>query len=793
MSRRSNVMTFPLVPSQAILDAVGEEINDLCGVWITRLTEPALLGATSLKVETTVALTPSGFFLIEGRRHSFNAVDPVTLSISPALYSNYRAMTPVVCLTRILPGMDAAKNQLFIDTAEGEFLDAIGRNYRVDRPDGVGDVVFREIIKATAFLPRSTLYALETVLDAFVGAGLYEIFEDRVNHPKKVFLTINDDVSAVAFKSYLTNQEELAPFDGGHDSVEPSSPPLGDSYDAVVSVRLAPHEVSFVAGSLPTTQGWSWAGSVSEGVMSSIEASGALLIEDVDVESAVYARPVRAAKASGFVVDARVELASATPGGSTLEQRTCAFVEICDGSRQILIGMDDDNVYTLNGSTGAADLTIPRNGVTERDLRVVKRSRIGLTDGEAEIDSYVEIFINGVLRGGTPYSFFATSAVHRVRFGTSATSTSETRWLSLTASFDDASNLWNLQGLLGEALDAQTLSITNATPLTASMDGKGLVVAGAVAAHARANGQYVIDNVDSTTDARLVGITHLSGACEAPDAFSISVDNYELFSAEDAGVQASVATGSGASALSWTARLGCAGGSAITVALVNPGANNAQIDVSVTGLALTVNPATNNVGTIVSTAADIAAAVNANAQASALLTVTLGGAGTGLVTALPATNLAGGEDGKILAVMSGANAGARVNIATLLSDREVLVGTYSAPASFVESADVQWRKDPNFLGSEVDLRVEIAAAGEVQTTPDYLLLLASGLPTLDAAVALFETTYIVHKSAEALYDVSVVDVVGRAPLYLFDRLAFLQAVLEDVLPKGTTLVLGENS
>lgn len=97
--------------------------------------------------------------------------------------------------------------------------------------------------------------------------------------------------------------------------------------------------------------------------------------------------------------------------------------------------------------------------------------------------------------------------------------------------------------------------------------------------------------------------------------------------------------------LTFTAKIGGAGGNAITVRLVDPAGNNQALAVTVSELAISVSLATGSGGAITSTAAQVAAAINADATAKMLISavVKTGDAGTGVVTALAATNLAGGD------------------------------------------------------------------------------------------------------------------------------------------------------
>ena len=98
--------------------------------------------------------------------------------------------------------------------------------------------------------------------------------------------------------------------------------------------------------------------------------------------------------------------------------------------------------------------------------------------------------------------------------------------------------------------------------------------------------------------------------------------------------------------LVFTAVTAGASGNSTTVRLLDPEANDATLSVTVAGAAITVHLATNGSGTITSTAALVKAAIDAKAEAAALVTVANKAAndGTGVVTALAATALTGGLD-----------------------------------------------------------------------------------------------------------------------------------------------------
>lgn len=103
-------------------------------------------------------------------------------------------------------------------------------------------------------------------------------------------------------------------------------------------------------------------------------------------------------------------------------------------------------------------------------------------------------------------------------------------------------------------------------------------------------------------------------------------------------------------ALTFTAVAYGASGNSITIAYVDPEANDAALSVVVASKAITVNLATDSGGVITSTAADVLAAIEASANASDLVTVEIdagdsgtGDDGSGVVTALAAAPMTGGE------------------------------------------------------------------------------------------------------------------------------------------------------
>lgn len=96
--------------------------------------------------------------------------------------------------------------------------------------------------------------------------------------------------------------------------------------------------------------------------------------------------------------------------------------------------------------------------------------------------------------------------------------------------------------------------------------------------------------------------------------------------------------------LTYTAVVFGEDGNDITVTHVDPSANNATLDVTVSGTDITVSLATDGGGLITSTAAQVKAAVNADPEASLLVLCEDENAGAGVVNAVVQTPLTGGVD-----------------------------------------------------------------------------------------------------------------------------------------------------
>lgn len=174
----------------------------------------------SLPVESALDWADSGKVGVEGMVYHYasrtnTSLDEITFLAGgesvAGLNRRHTVEATVVNLNRELSGLDLVRRALLVNFAEGEDLNALGRNLGVNRLAFVADDdAFRDIVKAVAYNPKGTILGLQLALDALVGEGNYEIYEDLINFPNKIFIRLPGGVLITAVsdgKLFLQNCE----------------------------------------------------------------------------------------------------------------------------------------------------------------------------------------------------------------------------------------------------------------------------------------------------------------------------------------------------------------------------------------------------------------------------------------------------------------------------------------------------------------------------------------------------------------------------------------------------------
>jgi hypothetical protein len=121
-----------------------------------------------------VAITSSGLpsgFVIDGFRDG---------ALTTAGAGQYHApLAQVVEYTRDYSSLDKFRRGFFLNTSTGTDLDDLGNNLGVPRPNElVSDSAYRQVIAALAYKPKGTVQTIENFLNAVLGVGGWEYFED---------------------------------------------------------------------------------------------------------------------------------------------------------------------------------------------------------------------------------------------------------------------------------------------------------------------------------------------------------------------------------------------------------------------------------------------------------------------------------------------------------------------------------------------------------------------------------------------------------------------------------------
>lgn len=135
---------------------------------------------TTIEVETTLDFDASGRLVIDGVVYSYTSKTPTSFIgltyddgtglIKDGVSKVHKSVTTVVDYTQSRSAVDRYRRGFLIDYAEGEDLSILGANLGVPRPpELVEDALYRKLIKAVAYAPRGTVFAMEQVLDALLG------------------------------------------------------------------------------------------------------------------------------------------------------------------------------------------------------------------------------------------------------------------------------------------------------------------------------------------------------------------------------------------------------------------------------------------------------------------------------------------------------------------------------------------------------------------------------------------------------------------------------------------------
>lgn len=416
---------------EAITGAIGEADNEIGGYTLTRLTADVSAGATALPVETTVDWPDSGKLALDGIVYHYTAKTLTEFSGIYYLSSGnvvtgtaiaHKIDAPVADINRMRNALERLRRSFLVDYAEETDLAEVGQNLGVPKlPIFETDDQYRAVIKAVAYSPRGTIYGIEMALEAFLGTGNWEIYEDLIKYPNIVFIILD----ATAFlktifegKGFMNN-EAYAELSGSQDTITLPNEPI-----SIESIRLAdlgelfdfrdeiPSDITYPYYPEATPDiAFDYQGSISEGTGVSLSPGEYTQFAITGGLGTVYYRMqdihgARILPESEVVISCLAKIPSTDLTAGKLEQFSIA---IFDGRYRISAGLDNDLSFGLfdteAGGFLGATVTLIVGDVYEI---VIKKYGT----------RYVELWVDGQFISRVDYSSFAEATTdHKIEFG----------------------------------------------------------------------------------------------------------------------------------------------------------------------------------------------------------------------------------------------------------------------------------------------------------------------------------------------------------------------------------------
>lgn len=547
---RSSINTDFLGIIEALSGIIGEEDNDLGGFISSRLMETITLGTAIFPIESALNWKQTnGKIVIDGILYYYthiigNSLYNITYKRNGNIVSGagklHNKYSEVVYFNRDLTAIDKLRNSMLVDYAEGEDLKTLARNIGVDYIPLFGnDNKFREIIKNIAYNPRGTIYGIKLALDAILGSGNYELYEDLIKRPNEIFIKIVDDLLLSEDnigKTYLSNIF-YGVTSGSSNTIELEYAPLkvncvklkdlNEFFDFKTNIPSINTYEYYPNNGLDNA--FNYEGSLSETSVSNngryttfnIVSSGTAYYSMLDYMGA------RIEKNS--IVD--IESVINIPGTSILESGKLYQISfsIMDRNRKINIGVDSDYRIGLfekeiNGFIGQ---TYQLSTNTFYSVRIIKYK-----------NSYIELYINNSLIAKILYSEFLTSNFNsKISFGTQGTPSSgvsfHIKHLSICIyNFNDYWGSYYVNTGSTDAAFPSAFTVSGSHTFSIYDTGKNIKIINADSENSYGgnnNGEYLISSVLSPISVSLSGINRKDGNIEViNDEYAIITSDFKF-------------------------------------------------------------------------------------------------------------------------------------------------------------------------------------------------------------------------------------------------------------------------
>lgn len=505
---------------------------------------------TSLAVETTLGWPDSGKLVVEGVVYEYASRTDYPPSFDElthtqgngsviGLKKDHTEQATVTDLSSSRSAIELVKRALLVEYAEGEDLNAIGRNMGVLRyPFLESDDVFRAIVKALAYNPKGTMFGLELALTAMVGEGNFVITEDLINYPNTVFITLlGGPFTSDSFegKAYLAESEYQLPGSSTSVSIEESVADRGHIHS--VTYRDEDHLSDFrtalpSADSIVEYEGsvgvpvWAYSGS-NEGTDVTLISGEGIEITHVAGFNGSYGHEFRVLPESYASVNCTMFLDSTGVLNASSSWYNQWTLRMEDSDYRIGWGVYDQDASTFNIGlvsagfvTGAVITQLAKDAYHDIEIRKYGTDR-------------VELYINGSLVDSKPYALFTSSTTgNKIWFGIIATGAPAVkgRFRQVGYYAHTATDFWNARGAAGSVATASPTEFdTNdgALALTSADVGKRFQITGSTTANPQGgnnDGIYDVTSIVSGDTVDLQGRAQENGTVQSAQPLRFVAD-----------------------------------------------------------------------------------------------------------------------------------------------------------------------------------------------------------------------------------------------------------------------------
>lgn len=531
-------MTMGLL--EAVTAAIGEQLNELGGHRSTRLTNPWTAGSSTAFVESTFGWDPSGTFLVAGTTYAYTGKTPASFTGvthdeegTPVVGAKvtYVERSEVIDLSKAYSAIERTIQNFFVNTASGAALSTVGRNVGVPRPAGLeDDDTFRKVIRALAYSPKGTMYAIELALTAFFGAGNFEVWEDFPTYRNTVFIRIIAGLylaSTSTGQAYLTRQETATLNTGTRETV------VTGPVTTVQGVRLADEEkttlfnvdkpsveldVRYVGDAGVAVWKFSGTNEGTDVIASAIDGGVTRILDQLAASTTTYLHTARVLPESEAYFELLLRPLTIPSAAGTSGNQFAMHLR--DSARDVAVGFFDAG----GGMVDVGFISTASGSLLDGVAATIPAAEYGSIAIRKNGTDFAQLLVGNAVVQELARTSFDTTVLNEFSFGCYSTTLTGVEVRVMHASFHASTptDFWNIRGATGATTAAATLD-TNSAAIVVGDVGKPLRTFDAVTK--KNNGAWLVDSVLDADNVTLVGTPRTLAIVESSFPTRIRIAN----------------------------------------------------------------------------------------------------------------------------------------------------------------------------------------------------------------------------------------------------------------------------